>query len=254
MEASTLRWILIIVGLLIIGLILLFGNPEKKRKPRASRRQAGMRSEKKAAKRARGRREPVERREPTLGLGAADDSGHEGDDEAFAAGDQGELPIDEADAEAEEAKEPKVPAGPPPDRIITLFLIAQDNRLITGAELLEAAVKTGMDYGQMSIFHRIVEGDSRPVFSMANAAKPGKFDRSAWHEFETGGLVFFTTLPNPLPALDAWDAMLATARRMAEILGAELQDENHNLFSRRREALVREEMREYDRERKARGE
>ena len=252
MEASTLRWILIVAGLVIIGMILLFGNPEKKRKPRASRRSVDKAKPRSKTKRG----EPGERREPTLGLGGpGDDSGETGDEE-FSPGDQGELAIEgSAEGESEvEPEEPKAPPGPPPDRIITLFLIARDNHLITGAQLLEAAVKTGMDYGQMSIFHRVVEGDSRPVFSMANAAKPGKFDRSAWHEFETGGLVFFTTLPNPLPALDAWDAMLATARRMAEILDAELQDENHNPFSRRREALVREEMREYDRERKARGE
>jgi cell division protein ZipA len=143
------------------------------------------------------------------------------------------------------------PAVPDPERIVSLFLLARDNHVITGAQLLEAAVKTGMDFGEMSIFHRSVEGDNRPVFSLANASKPGHFDRSAWHEFETGALVLFTTLPNPMPALDAWDAMLATARRMSELLGGELHDDDHHPFSRQREAQIREEMRDYDRKRKA---
>ena len=55
------------------------------------------------------------------------------------------------------------------------------------------------------------------------------------------------TLPGPLPALDAWDAMLATGRRMAEVLHAELLDEDRSPFTRQTEAQVREEMREYDR-------
>ena len=55
------------------------------------------------------------------------------------------------------------------------------------------------------------------------------------------------TLPGPLSALDAWDSMLATARRMSEILNAEMLDEERSPFTRQREAQVREEMREYDR-------
>ena len=41
--------------------------------------------------------------------------------------------------------------------------------------------------------------------------------------------------------------MLATARRMSEILNAEMLDEERSPFTRQREAQVREEMREYDR-------
>lgn len=238
MESSTLRWVLIIVGLVILGLIFIFGNPEKKRKPRASRRKSVRR---------RGAVDTSTRREPTLGSSTADS---EKGDEAEA-GNQGELEIGAARPEGQ----PRMALRPPvpePEQIVSLFLMAQDNHVITGAQLLEAAVKTGMDFGDMNIFHRSTEGDSRPVFSLANASKPGHFDRSTWHEFETGALVLFTTLPNPMPALDAWDSMLATAKRMAEILDGELQDEDHHPFSRQREAQIREEMRDYDRKRKVR--
>ncbi|MFB3077496.1 MAG: hypothetical protein ACE1Y4_05760, partial [Lysobacterales bacterium] len=51
METSTLRWIIIVIGILVLGSIFLFGHPDKKRRPRASRRQ-----EKRSA----------QRREPTL--------------------------------------------------------------------------------------------------------------------------------------------------------------------------------------------
>jgi cell division protein ZipA len=221
-ETSTLRWILIIVGIVIVGSIFLFGNPEKKRKPRASRKEKG---------------EAPHRLEPTLDVPADEIEG------------QGELAIEPAEPVFHAAPDPapQIPAGPPPDKITTLFLLARDNHIITGAELLQAAVNTGMEYGDMNIFHRIPEGSERPVFSRANAAKPGNFERDEWNTFETTGVALFMTLPGPVNALDAWDSMLATARRISEILHADLLDEERSLFTRQREAQVREEMREYER-------
>ena len=229
METSTLRWILIIVGVVIVGSIFLFGNPEKKRKPKASRK---------------AKKEGLDRQEPTLDGHAADPGGVA--DEADPVG-QGELNIGAAEPAFEPAPAPRKPAGPPPDKIITLFLLAKDNHIITGAELLQAAVNTGMEYGDMNIFHRIPEGRERSIFSLANAAKPGYFERDEWNTFETSGVALFMTLPGPLNALDAWDSMLATARRMSEILHAELLDAERSPFTRQREAQLREEMREYDR-------
>jgi cell division protein ZipA len=275
MDSSTLRWVLIVIGLVIIGLVFIFGNPERKKGPRASRRTSKRTSGREA--RAQDRAEAV-RREPTIGPVAGEGDAGAGSDGSPTIGDQGELEIDGElrmrepgmrdtglreprlrdtglreprlrEPHVHEPDRPRRPPMPDPDRIVSLFLVARDNHVITGAQLLEAAVKTGMDFGEMNIFHRITEGESRPVFSLANAAKPGHFDRMAWHEFETGALVLFTTLPNPMSALDAWDSMLATARRMGEILNADLQDEKHHPFTRRREAQMREEMRDYERKR-----
>ena len=102
---------------------------------------------------------------------------------------QGELNIDAAAPKP--APEPRKPAGPPPDKIVSLFLLARDNHVITGADLLQATVSTGMEFGDMNIFHRVPEGDERSVFSMANAAKPGHFERDEWNTFETTGVVVF---------------------------------------------------------------
>jgi len=228
-ETSTLRWILIIVGIVIVGSIFLFGNPDKQRKPKASRK---------------AKEDMLQRQEPTLD--SAPGEIEELGESAEPAG-QGELEI--GDTEPVPRPEPisRKPAGPPPDKIITLFLLANDNHIINGAELLQAAVNTGMEFGDMNIFHRVPEGSERAVFSLANAAKPGHFERDEWNTFETTGVALFMALPGPVNALDAWDSMLATARRMGEILNAELLDEERGHFTRQREAQVREEMREYDR-------
>ena len=226
METSTLRWILIIVGVVIVGSIFLFGSPEKKRKPKASRK---------------AKNKKHQRLEPTLDGASTPGEESEMDPEG-----QGELDIEGAEPVARPAPAPRKPAGPPPDKITTLFLLAKDNHVITGAELLQATVNTGMEYGDMNIFHRVPEGRERSIFSLANAAKPGNFERDEWNTFETSGVALFMTLPGPLNALDAWDSMLATARRMGEILKADLLDDDRCPFTRQREAQVREEMREYD--------
>lgn len=230
MEASTLRWILIVVGIIIVGSIFLFGNPEKMRKPKASRK---------------AKSDSALRREPTLD-GAAGDLRDDEFDEGGETIGQGELDI--GGAEPAPPPRPRKPAGPPPDKITSLFLLARDNHVITGADLLQATVSTGMEFGDMNIFHRVPEGAERSVFSMANAAKPGHFERDEWNTFETTGIVLFMTLPGPQNALDAWDSMLATARRMGEILQADLLDEERNAFTRQKEAQIREEMREFERQ------
>ena len=233
MDASTLRWILVIVGIIVVGSIFLFGNPNRKKQPKASRR-----DEKAPAKGAA-------RREPTLENVPAEPDPLEGVEH----GGQGELAIEDAPEPAAKPEAPKrqAPLGPPPDRIVSLFLLARDNHVITGAELLQATVSTGLEFGDMNIFHRLPDGEEKPVFSLANAAKPGHFERDEWNTFETGGVVLFMALPASVHALDAWDSMLAAARRISEVLNADLLDDERNPFTRQREAQMREEMREYDR-------
>ncbi|MBS3743980.1 MAG: cell division protein ZipA, partial [Wenzhouxiangellaceae bacterium] len=132
-------------------------------------------------------------------------------------------------------------------RIVTLYVRARDDRQISGLSLLDAAIKAGLRFGEMKIFHRRHRGAARPVFSMANITRPGSFDPSAWNLFQTPGVTLFMTLPGPVSALDAWDAMLATGKRLAELLDADLMDDAQCLLTRQRTAQIREEMREFDR-------
>jgi len=101
----------------------------------------------------------------------------------------------------------------------------------------------------MGIFHRLLPGKPQagPVFSMANMIKPGSFDMRHVDTLRTPGVSFFMTLPGPLPALDAWDAMLPTAQRLAELLDGSVLDEERNALGRQGVAHVRDELRAYDR-------
>lgn len=139
------------------------------------------------------------------------------------------------------------------DRIVTLFVAARAGQMLSGPDLVVAAEKAGLVHGHMSIYHRLVDGrpDAGPIFSVANMVKPGTFDLTRLQELRTPGISFFLTLPAPLPlsALDAWDAMLPTAQRMAELLGGLVLDEERNALGRQRIAHIRDEMRAYDRRR-----
>ena len=110
-----------------------------------------------------------------------------------------------------------------------------------------------MVFGDRDIFHRVVDDGEDIVFSMANLTNPGHFDKAAWNTFETIGVTMFMTLPGPMQPLDAWDAMLATSRRVAELLHADLLDDSHSTFTRQREGQIREELREYVRGQQAEG-
>jgi len=240
MDISNLRWILIIVGIVIITGIILFGNPDRKRKPRASRKQVHA---------ARIRREPVldadpdeqidehDARQPELAIGGSNE--FEGRVEpSFDSGDDGMV----------REEEPPVPEVAAPDKIVTLFIQARDNHFITGVELLDASLKSGLVFGEQGIFHRIHEEDLDPVFSMANLINPGTFDKTAWNTIEIKGVTMFMTLPGPKNALDAWDSMLATSRRLAELLHADLLDDTRNAFTRQRSLQIKEELRDYERQ------
>ncbi len=231
MDISTFRWTLIIVGIVIVAGIFLLGNPDKKRKPRASRK-----------------RSHASRITPEQSVHADQQPDPPEYDHADAV--QPDLAIGDTDGQGERIEPtlddiPRPP--PPPDKLVTLFLRARDNHVITGVELLDAALKAGLVFGDHDIFHRIDEDELDPVFSMANLVNPGTFDKTSWNTMEIRGVTMFMALPGPKGALDAWDSMLATSRRLAEVLQADLLDDAQEVFTRNRSMQIKDELRDYER-------
>ena len=120
-------------------------------------------------------------------------------------------------------------------------------------DIVVAAEKAGLSYGHMGVFHRLVDNhpERGPVFSVANIMKPGSFDMANIQAMETPAIAFFLTLPAPMAALDAWETMLPTAQRMAELLDGVVLDESRNALGRQRIAHIRDDLRAYDRQREA---
>jgi len=137
----------------------------------------------------------------------------------------------------------------PVERIVSLYVVAREGLKFSGSDLVVAAEKVGLEFGDMGIYHRLVDGhpEKGPIFSVANLVKPGNFDMSRVAAMQTPGLSFFMALPGPINALDAWDAMLPTAQRLAELLDGLVLDEERNALGRQRVAHIRDELRGWDR-------
>lgn len=230
MDKDGLRLILIIVGIIIIAGILLFGNPERRKRRHASRRQQGEHGADSHGS-AEPEKEVIQQELEDIGMLIAEERALNAGDDQFV------LPKQEAGKST----------VPEPDMIVSLYLRARVKRVISGVQLLEATTRAGLHFGDMNIFHRVAEGDNRPLFSLANLVSPGHFDPDGWNLFETPGVSLFLSLPGPVGGLDAWDAMLATGQRLAELLHADLLDDGQIPVTRQRVAEIRESMREYDR-------
>lgn len=227
---DNLRLILILVGVVVLALIVLFHKPAGESRRNHARWRMGRREPSLGGAATAAGDDDAERTEPSLETGSLWNSGSQS-----------------ADGNARRTAAQNAAPHRAPDKIVYLYICRRDEQRINGSELLDAAIKAGLNFGEMNIFHRRHEGESQPVFSMANLTEPGHFDPSAWNVFDTPGVTLFLTLPAPVSALDAWDAMLATARRISELLDADVLDDGKCLLTRQRIAQVREEMREYDR-------
>lgn len=137
------------------------------------------------------------------------------------------------------------------DKVVSLIVAARAGTLLHGGDILVAAEKAGLVFGDMQIFHRLPDNrpEAGPIFSVANVVKPGNFDMREPDQTQTPGVTFFMTLPGPLPALDAWETMLPAAQRFAELLDAVVLDDERNALGRQRIQFLRDELRAYDRER-----
>jgi cell division protein ZipA len=228
-DGTMLRIMILVAGLVLIACIVIFGRP---RKPGQGRR---------VAKGEGGRVEPTlgEQLEAEL---AGDDAVYEPSQES--------LDLEPRGAAKDELGKRTTDEF---DKIVTLYLAARAGQLLRGPDIVVAAEKAGLDYGYMGVFHRLVEGhpERGPVFSVANIMKPGSFDMANIQALETPAIAFFLTLPAPVSALDAWDTMLPTAQRMAELLDGVVLDEQRNAIGRQRIAHIRDELRAYDRQREA---
>jgi cell division protein ZipA len=163
-----------------------------------------------------------------------------------------EAPADKSKAQAMPPRSDlgRRPAKLAVERIVTLFVVAREGERFNGSDLVVAAEKAGLEFGDMGIYHRLVDGKRElgPLFSVANMLKPGNFDLGRLDALRTPGVSFFMTLPGPLSALDGWDTMLPTAQRLGELLDGLVLDEERNALGRQGIAHIRDQLRGWDRD------
>lgn len=118
--------------------------------------------------------------------------------------------------------------------VVVLYVTAPAGYSFSGDMIRDALYAAGMNFGDMNIFHHYGVGQStkkESIFSVANMHEPGTFDLNYMDECQTDGLVLFLELPAPIDAAVAFEHMLSTAQRLADVLKGHTRDERREYLT-----------------------
>lgn len=213
-----LRWLLLIIGLIVVVGVYLYGRRERDRDDSSSANAADS---------------GVERREPSILIEDESDEQHEP-----GLNERAEAPS--LDAELDD------PQPVAEQKIVTLRIVAKRQGTFAGDELALSLRGIGMRHGKFGIFHRYEGNDeSKIIFSAASLVEPGSFDLANLKAQEIPGISVFMVLPGPIDGAQGFDLLMAAARALSQSLNADLLDESGSSLSIQRERFLREEIIQY---------
>ncbi|WP_313303747.1 cell division protein ZipA [Stutzerimonas balearica] len=157
-------------------------------------------------------------------------------------------PVGGEDDESE--KGPEVARDQSPvEEVLVINVLARDPGGFRGPALLQNILESGLRFGEMDIFHRheSMAGNGEVLFSMANAVKPGTFDLDDIDHFTTPAVSFFLGLPGPRHPKQAFDVMVAAARKLASELNGELKDDQRSVLTAQTIEHYRQRIVEFER-------
>lgn len=135
--------------------------------------------------------------------------------------------------------------------LIALTVMAPAKASFTGASINGLMEELGCTFGEMGIFHKLPETETvnpTPIYSVANALKPGTFDLGTLEEFSTPGIALFTQVTGHSGGVQAFDSMVEDGKTMAERLGGELRDETRSTLTFQAINHLREQIVEFRRQ------
>jgi len=138
---------------------------------------------------------------------------------------------------------------PQVEEVLVISVISRDEGGFKGPALLQNILESGLRFGEMDIFHRheSMAGNGEVLFSMANAVKPGVFDLDDIDHFSTRAVSFFLGLPGPRHPKQAFDVMVAAARKLAHELDGELKDDQRSVLTAQTIEHYRQRIVEFER-------
>ncbi|MET0065645.1 MAG: cell division protein ZipA C-terminal FtsZ-binding domain-containing protein [Candidatus Thiodiazotropha sp.] len=271
MDATTLRIVLLVLGLVFLAAIYLYETRRRKRDSAQAKRRV-----------APEMREPELKDYPEFDARERSRDGHDPqhEDDTWVNWDEDETePLrdgedyvsemhadDEPDTElelenddafvmpeqqelfgfsAQEASPVDVP------KLIIQINIKSKSEPFPGLDIHKAMLETGMVMGKLNIYQRLAAGDQQhPQFNLASMVEPGVFPgkEKDLAGFATPGLTLFTQLPVPGDSMAVFSDMLFTAERLAAILGGELQDETHSALTKQTIEHLRGQIMEHRRQ------
>lgn len=231
-----LRWILLLVGLLVLAVIYVWGR----------RRSVERHEESQTLSRVEPRldadlppweaetvplpeREPEPEPEPILAEPAPR---RQLDTQLELGGHHGEAqPGGKASAESE------------PQKILVLHIRPVRGDEFSGPELLQAFEAEGLNYGDYGAFHHLDDA-GRSLFTVVSMLEPGSFPVEQMEGFRTRGLTAFMMV-RTAGSVEALARMIACARRLASLLEGEVLDEAGSTLTNQRATHMKEEIVEF---------
>ena len=158
---------------------------------------------------------------------------------------EAEEKVDRQEGLSTEPEQPMVQ----PDLIISVTVLAKDEKGFNGEKLLHCMLSRGLRFGHMDIFHRHkhTSGEGPVQFSLANALKPGTFNLDDMNSFQTRAVTLFMMLPGPKEPVKAYELLLDTAQHLATELGAQLLDDTRSALTQQTIQHFKEQIVEFER-------
>lgn len=122
---------------------------------------------------------------------------------------------------------------PDPNSMLMIFLVAKDEQVFAGYELLQAVLASGLRFGEGNIFHKHQNnnGQGTILFSLAAATAEGTFDLQNMGSYSVRGLcLYMHTSGNASIDSERFDLMHTTAKLLAEDLQARLLDDKQQVM------------------------
>lgn len=136
------------------------------------------------------------------------------------------------------------------DKVVALYLVAPPQQVFSGADVDAALREAGLEYDEeLHIYNRYPNGAERDtsVFGVANLVEPGTLELAAMAETGTPGLTLFLQLPGPLRPLQAFDLFATTAQQLASRLSGELRDKSRSTLTRQTLEHLRDDIQQFER-------
>ncbi len=137
---------------------------------------------------------------------------------------------------------------PDSERLIVMHVAVPRPNRIKGPVLFAALEAVGLEFNEeLGIYQWMVEqfGRRQPVFQVANMLNPGTFDPTRRDVFSTPGVSLFMQLPGPMGGLKALNTMLECAQGLATRMDAQLLDQHRSILTTQAAELMREEIQLY---------